>query len=105
MLTTPTRPNKGTLPEARSETDTRQLARTRERFPATHEDAVLLQRVSQLRGELRAAADDNAQLQRKLARVRAENRRLRRELAHHPNQSADGEYIRQALTEPWSRNP
>lgn len=101
MLTTPTRANEGPLPE----TDTRQLARTRECSAATHEDAVLLQRVAELRGALRAAADDNAQLQRKLGRVRAENQRLRRELAHHPNRLVDGEYVRQALTEPWSRNP
>lgn len=105
MLATPPRPNDRTPSEARHKADTSQLARTREHSAATHEDAVLLQRVSQLRAALRAAADDNAQLQRKVAHARAENRRLRRELAHHPGQPVDRDYVRQTLSEPWSRNP
>lgn len=106
MLATATHPHETATSEVSHDTDTEVFTAMRQRPGATHEHAALLQRVTQLRGALRAAADDNARLQRKLARARAENRRLRQELAQQPDRRpVDGEYVRRALTEPWSRNP
>jgi hypothetical protein len=67
------------------------------------ENVRLVRRISQLRGALEAAGRDNADLRRRLARARQENDQLR-----HPTPTPVGEYrrdCRDALAEPWSRNP
>jgi hypothetical protein len=63
----------------------------------------LARRISQLRGALEAAGRDNADLRGRLARARRENDQLR-----HPMSTRLGErraQWRDALAEPWSRNP
>jgi hypothetical protein len=67
------------------------------------ENVRLVRRISQLRGTLEAAVRDNADLRRRLAHARRENDQL-----HHPTPIRVGErraQWRDALAEPWSRNP
>jgi hypothetical protein len=67
------------------------------------ENHLLVRRISQLRGALEAAARDNADLRRRVARAGRENDQLR-----HPTPTRVGErraQWRDALAEPWSRNP
>jgi hypothetical protein len=67
------------------------------------EDARLIRRISQLRGALEAASRDNADLRRRLAHARQENDQLRQ-----PTPTRGGErraQWRDALAEPWSRDP
>jgi hypothetical protein len=67
------------------------------------ENVRLVRRISQLRGAIEAAGRDNADLRRRLARTRRENDQLRQ-----PTPTRVGErraQWRDALAEPWSRNP
>jgi hypothetical protein len=63
-------------------------------------------RGSHLRARLDAADRDNSRLQKQLAAVLTENRRLRNgpspRAQTHPSHQAR---LREALSEPWSRNP
>lgn len=83
------------------------IPRRRGSAEALHdEDVELARRVSHLRGALEAAQRDNADLRRRLARVIRENEELRQGTvpgARHAREHR--EHWREALSEPWSRNP
>jgi chromosome segregation ATPase len=72
----------------------------------------LLRQADQLRGELRAATQENRQLRRELRELTAENRRLRGRLAraplaarNRPSATEPGSHLRRMLSERASRNP
>jgi hypothetical protein len=71
-----------------------------------HDEAVgVIDSVPQLRAVLEAAAHDNAQLRRSLARLRAENEHLRAQLRPRPAHTDPRAHIRRMLSDPGSRNP
>lgn len=81
------------------------------REPLGDENVRLVGRVQQLRNALEAAARENDELRRELARARAENRRLRlvRESSSRVPAGADRlhrtEWVRVMLADSHSRNP
>jgi hypothetical protein len=74
--------------------------------PLHDENAQLVRRISQLRGALEAATRDNADLRRRLARAIRENEELRHQSTPPARHAREPRVQwRDALSEPWSRNP
>jgi hypothetical protein len=67
------------------------------------ENVRLVRRISQLRGALEAAGRDNDDLRRRLAGAQHENHQLRR-LTPARGGERRAQW-RDAMTEPWARNP